>query len=149
MLSPSGTPQVSLSSLLQPQVIAATPGPAPAVCGLALPALPVPRARGLRERVSPAPAQGLAPRPPAGRVRLPPAGFATEGWFIGFISAIILLLLILLILCFIKRSKGGKYSGNPWPGARVRGVELQALLGPPPLAGWCGRVGAGGARWGF
>ncbi|KAF3812446.1 hypothetical protein GH733_019582 [Mirounga leonina] len=45
-----------------------------------------------------------------GRVRLPPAGFATEGWFIGFISAIILLLLILLILCFIKRSKGGKYS---------------------------------------
>ncbi|XP_006877252.1 PREDICTED: neural cell adhesion molecule L1 isoform X1 [Chrysochloris asiatica] len=45
-----------------------------------------------------------------GRVRLPPAGFATEGWFIGFVSAIILLLLILLILCFIKRSKGGKYS---------------------------------------
>lgn len=45
-----------------------------------------------------------------GRVRLPPAGFATEGWFIGFISAIILLFLILVILCFIKRSKGGKYS---------------------------------------
>uniref|UniRef100_A0A2K5RLI9 Neural cell adhesion molecule L1 n=1 Tax=Cebus imitator TaxID=2715852 RepID=A0A2K5RLI9_CEBIM len=45
-----------------------------------------------------------------GRVRLPPAGFATEGWFIGFVSAIILLLLLLLILCFIKRSKGGKYS---------------------------------------
>uniref|UniRef100_A0A673VNX6 Neural cell adhesion molecule L1 n=2 Tax=Suricata suricatta TaxID=37032 RepID=A0A673VNX6_SURSU len=45
-----------------------------------------------------------------GRVRLPPAGFTTEGWFIGFISAIILLLLVLLILCFIKRSKGGKYS---------------------------------------
>ncbi|XP_053551776.1 neural cell adhesion molecule L1 isoform X2 [Bombina bombina] len=36
--------------------------------------------------------------------------FATEGWFIGLISAIVLLLLILLILCFIKRSKGGKYS---------------------------------------
>eukprot|EP00069_Balaena_mysticetus_P006673 bmy_18754T0 len=45
-----------------------------------------------------------------GRVRLPPAGFATEGWFIGFVSAIIVLLLIFLILCFIKRSKGGKYS---------------------------------------
>ncbi|TKC37885.1 hypothetical protein EI555_009223, partial [Monodon monoceros] len=45
-----------------------------------------------------------------GRVRLPPAGFATEGWFIGFVSAIIVLLLILLILCVIKRSKGGKYS---------------------------------------
>ncbi|XP_069501495.1 neural cell adhesion molecule L1 isoform X2 [Ambystoma mexicanum] len=39
-----------------------------------------------------------------------PGGFATEGWFIGLISAIVLLLLILLILCFIKRSKGGKYS---------------------------------------
>uniref|UniRef100_A0A8B9HTV9 L1 cell adhesion molecule, paralog a n=1 Tax=Astyanax mexicanus TaxID=7994 RepID=A0A8B9HTV9_ASTMX len=38
-------------------------------------------------------------------------GFATEGWFIGLISALVLLLLILLILCFIKRSKGGKYSG--------------------------------------
>lgn len=43
-------------------------------------------------------------------VPLTPAGFATEGWFIGFVCAIILLLLILLILCFIKRSKGGKYS---------------------------------------
>ena len=40
-------------------------------------------------------------------------GFATQGWFIGLVSAIVLLLLILLILCFIKRSKGGKYSGNP------------------------------------
>lgn len=60
---------------------------------------------------------------PAGRVRLPPAGFATEGWFIGFISAIILLVLVLLILCFIKRSKGGKYSGKPRPGAQVRVVE--------------------------
>ncbi|KAG7477340.1 hypothetical protein MATL_G00068490 [Megalops atlanticus] len=37
-------------------------------------------------------------------------GFATQGWFIGLISAIVLLLLVLLILCFIKRSKGGKYS---------------------------------------
>lgn len=36
--------------------------------------------------------------------------FPTEGWFIGLVSAIGLLLLILLILCFIKRSKGGKYS---------------------------------------
>uniref|UniRef100_A0A4X1VLX1 Neural cell adhesion molecule L1 n=1 Tax=Sus scrofa TaxID=9823 RepID=A0A4X1VLX1_PIG len=45
-----------------------------------------------------------------GRVGLPPAGFEPEGWFISFVSAIILLLLVLLILCFIKRSKGGKYS---------------------------------------
>ncbi|TFJ96050.1 EIN3-binding F-box protein 1 [Platysternon megacephalum] len=36
--------------------------------------------------------------------------FATEGWFIGFICAVVLLLLLLLILCFVKRSKGGKYS---------------------------------------
>uniref|UniRef100_A0A4W5JJJ4 L1 cell adhesion molecule, paralog a n=1 Tax=Hucho hucho TaxID=62062 RepID=A0A4W5JJJ4_9TELE len=37
-------------------------------------------------------------------------GFATQGWFIGLVSAIVLLLLVLLILCFIKRGKGGKYS---------------------------------------
>ncbi|KAG9477908.1 hypothetical protein GDO78_013087 [Eleutherodactylus coqui] len=41
---------------------------------------------------------------------LPKNGFATQGWFIGLISAIVLLLLILVIICFIKRSKGGKYS---------------------------------------
>ncbi|XP_072287872.1 neural cell adhesion molecule L1 isoform X2 [Pyxicephalus adspersus] len=40
----------------------------------------------------------------------PPKGFASEGWFIALITTIVLLLLILLILCFIKRSKGGKYS---------------------------------------
>uniref|UniRef100_A0A3P8UED9 Neural cell adhesion molecule L1.1 n=1 Tax=Cynoglossus semilaevis TaxID=244447 RepID=A0A3P8UED9_CYNSE len=37
-------------------------------------------------------------------------GFATRGWLIGLISAILLLLLILLILCLIKRSRGGKYA---------------------------------------
>ncbi|TNN56957.1 Neural cell adhesion molecule L1 [Liparis tanakae] len=31
--------------------------------------------------------------------------FATQGWFIGVVSAIVLLLLILLIFCFIKRMK--------------------------------------------
>ncbi|GAA6066881.1 neural cell adhesion molecule L1.1 isoform X1, partial [Tachysurus ichikawai] len=36
--------------------------------------------------------------------------FATQGWFIGLISAVVLLLLLLLILCFVKKSKGGKYS---------------------------------------
>ncbi|KAG8513850.1 Neural cell adhesion molecule L1 [Galemys pyrenaicus] len=45
-----------------------------------------------------------------GRLLLRPTGFATEAWFIGFVSAIVLLLLVLLILCFIKHSKGGKYS---------------------------------------
>ncbi|KAM7404693.1 hypothetical protein PAMP_012017 [Pampus punctatissimus] len=44
------------------------------------------------------------------RVRDLPQSFATQGWFIGVVSAIVLLLLTLLILCFIKRSKGGKYS---------------------------------------
>ncbi|XP_015261099.1 PREDICTED: neural cell adhesion molecule L1, partial [Gekko japonicus] len=38
------------------------------------------------------------------------AGFASQGWFIGFVSAIVLLILVLVLLCFIKRSKGGKYS---------------------------------------
>lgn len=66
-------------------------------------------------------------------MRLPPPGFATEGWFIGFISAIILLLLILLILCFIKRSKGGKYSGNlPWTTVHP---FYKCLLVPEPPAG--------------
>uniref|UniRef100_A0A8C7MMG7 Neural cell adhesion molecule L1.1-like n=1 Tax=Oncorhynchus kisutch TaxID=8019 RepID=A0A8C7MMG7_ONCKI len=39
-----------------------------------------------------------------------PGDFATQGWFIGLISAVVLLLLLLLVLCFIKRSKGGKYA---------------------------------------
>uniref|UniRef100_A0A8C3PTH8 Neural cell adhesion molecule L1 n=1 Tax=Calidris pygmaea TaxID=425635 RepID=A0A8C3PTH8_9CHAR len=34
---------------------------------------------------------------------------ATQGWFIGLMCAIALLVLILLIVCFIKRSRGGKY----------------------------------------
>uniref|UniRef100_A0A8K9V7Z8 L1 cell adhesion molecule, paralog a n=1 Tax=Oncorhynchus mykiss TaxID=8022 RepID=A0A8K9V7Z8_ONCMY len=41
-----------------------------------------------------------------------PSSGPTAGWFIGLVSAIVLLLLVLLILCFIKRSKGGKYSGS-------------------------------------
>ncbi|KAK1801615.1 hypothetical protein P4O66_022186 [Electrophorus voltai] len=40
------------------------------------------------------------------------SGFATQGWFIGLISALVLLLLIFIILCLIKKSKGGKYSVN-------------------------------------
>ncbi|XP_040009220.1 neural cell adhesion molecule L1-like isoform X2 [Xiphias gladius] len=39
-----------------------------------------------------------------------PGGFATQGWLIGLISAIVLILLILVILCLIKRSRGGKYA---------------------------------------
>uniref|UniRef100_A0A803VGW6 Neurofascin n=1 Tax=Ficedula albicollis TaxID=59894 RepID=A0A803VGW6_FICAL len=37
---------------------------------------------------------------------------ATQGWFIGLMCAIALLVLILLIVCFIKRSRGGKYPGE-------------------------------------
>ncbi|XP_038165165.1 neural cell adhesion molecule L1.1-like isoform X3 [Cyprinodon tularosa] len=39
-----------------------------------------------------------------------PGRFATQGWLIGLISAILLLILILLILCLIKRRRGGKYA---------------------------------------
>ncbi|XP_063071451.1 neurofascin homolog (chicken) a [Engraulis encrasicolus] len=34
---------------------------------------------------------------------------ATQGWFIGLMCAVALIVLILLIVCFIKRSRGGKY----------------------------------------
>ncbi|XP_045438988.1 neurofascin isoform X5 [Pipistrellus kuhlii] len=37
------------------------------------------------------------------------ADISTQGWFIGLMCAIALLVLILLIVCFIKRSRGGKY----------------------------------------
>ncbi|XP_073669092.1 neural cell adhesion molecule L1.1 [Paramisgurnus dabryanus] len=40
----------------------------------------------------------------------PASGFATQGWFIGLISAVVLILLVLLILCFINRREGGKHS---------------------------------------
>lgn len=42
------------------------------------------------------------------------ADIATQGWFIGLMCAIALLVLILLIVCFIKRSRGGKYPGERW-----------------------------------
>uniref|UniRef100_A0A4W6E8U6 Neural cell adhesion molecule L1 n=1 Tax=Lates calcarifer TaxID=8187 RepID=A0A4W6E8U6_LATCA len=38
---------------------------------------------------------------------------ATQGWFIGLMCAIALIILILLIVCFIKRSRGGKYPVTP------------------------------------
>uniref|UniRef100_A0A3B5M3Z4 Neural cell adhesion molecule L1 n=1 Tax=Xiphophorus couchianus TaxID=32473 RepID=A0A3B5M3Z4_9TELE len=34
---------------------------------------------------------------------------STQGWFIGIMCAVALIVLILLIVCFIKRSRGGKY----------------------------------------
>lgn len=83
----------------------------------------------------------LPPLPSPGRVRLPPTGFATEGWFIGFVSAIVVLLLVLLILCFIKRSKGGKYSGTSRPCP-----PLARSLSPGKTAWACWGRRAGGPR---
>lgn len=57
------------------------------------------------------------PRPPAYTNNQ--TDIATQGWFIGLMCAIALLVLILLIVCFIKRSRGGKY-----PGESVRGGGL-------------------------
>uniref|UniRef100_A0A3B5M482 Neural cell adhesion molecule L1 n=1 Tax=Xiphophorus couchianus TaxID=32473 RepID=A0A3B5M482_9TELE len=37
---------------------------------------------------------------------------STQGWFIGIMCAVALIVLILLIVCFIKRSRGGKYPGT-------------------------------------
>lgn len=37
---------------------------------------------------------------------------ATQGWFIGLMCAVALLTLTLLTVCFVKRNKGGKYSGK-------------------------------------
>ncbi|XP_020559007.1 neurofascin isoform X3 [Oryzias latipes] len=49
---------------------------------------------------------------------------ATQGWFIGLMCAIALIILILLIVCFIKRSRGGKYPGAVWV-ATVRKVLVR------------------------
>lgn len=49
------------------------------------------------------------------------ADIATQGWFIGLMCAIALLVLILLIVCFIKRSRGGKYPGTTRQTLGLRG----------------------------
>uniref|UniRef100_A0A8C1Q3V7 L1 cell adhesion molecule, paralog b n=1 Tax=Cyprinus carpio TaxID=7962 RepID=A0A8C1Q3V7_CYPCA len=51
--------------------------------------------------------------------------FATQGWFIGLISAMVLLLLVLLILCYIKKSKGGKYSVKENEEDQVNGAHTK------------------------
>nr|XP_060628943.1 neurofascin isoform X19 [Anolis sagrei ordinatus] len=55
------------------------------------------------------PAIGESPLPLNEAYTKPPRDIATQGWFIGLMCAIALLVLILLIVCFIKRSRGGKY----------------------------------------
>ncbi|XP_043092354.1 neural cell adhesion molecule L1.1 isoform X2 [Puntigrus tetrazona] len=52
-----------------------------------------------------------------------PSSFATQGWFIGLISAMVLLLLVLLVLCYIKKSKGGKYSVKDKEEDQVNGAR--------------------------
>lgn len=37
---------------------------------------------------------------------------STQGWFIGLMCAVALLTLVLLTVCFVKRNRGGKYSGK-------------------------------------
>lgn len=39
-------------------------------------------------------------------------GISTQGWFIGLMCAVALLTLLLLTICFVRRNKGGKYSGK-------------------------------------
>ncbi|XP_065259655.1 neurofascin isoform X5 [Emys orbicularis] len=55
---------------------------------------------------SPAPLNEATPTPAYTKNHV---DIATQGWFIGLMCAIALLVLILLIVCFIKRSRGGKY----------------------------------------
>ncbi|XP_072504179.1 neurofascin isoform X9 [Notamacropus eugenii] len=50
-----------------------------------------------------------SPAPPNEASTRNQVDIATQGWFIGLMCAIALLVLILLIVCFIKRSRGGKY----------------------------------------
>ncbi|XP_075396663.1 neurofascin isoform X5 [Tenrec ecaudatus] len=50
-----------------------------------------------------------SPAPPNEAYTNNQADIATQGWFIGLMCAIALLVLMLLIVCFIKRSRGGKY----------------------------------------
>ncbi|XP_034021179.1 neurofascin-like [Thalassophryne amazonica] len=47
---------------------------------------------------------------------------ATQGWFIGLMCAIALIILILLIVCFIKRSRGGKYPGAVFIASFTKGL---------------------------
>ncbi|XP_054837805.1 neurofascin isoform X11 [Eublepharis macularius] len=55
------------------------------------------------------PAKGESPSPLNEAYTKNQGDIATQGWFIGLMCAIALLVLILLIVCFIKRSRGGKY----------------------------------------
>lgn len=71
----------------------------------------------------------LRPPPPSPSSAAPTAyidqvDIATQGWFIGLMCAIALIILILLIVCFIKRSRGGKYPGRALTDDPVTPVDL-------------------------
>lgn len=53
---------------------------------------------------------------------------ATQGWFIGLMCAIALIILILLIVCFIKRSRGGKYPGELPTAFLCKSVLLSEIM---------------------
>uniref|UniRef100_A0A3P8ZED6 Neural cell adhesion molecule L1 n=1 Tax=Esox lucius TaxID=8010 RepID=A0A3P8ZED6_ESOLU len=55
--------------------------------------------------------------------RLYHVDIATQGWFIGLMCAIALIILILLIVCFIKRSRGGKYPVRDKKDLPLEGVD--------------------------
>ncbi|XP_035675629.1 neuronal cell adhesion molecule-like isoform X2 [Branchiostoma floridae] len=61
--------------------------------------------------------------PPA--ARMTPVG--QQGWFIGLMCAIAFLILILLIICFIKKSRGGKYSVSEKEDALKGDPETQPI----------------------
>lgn len=79
-------------------------------------------------------------RPPVPRASAPSlcAGYAglyddiaAQGWFIGLMVAVAVLTLALLTVCFVKRNRGGKYSGDVLPlrGARGAGAARGSLVG--------------------
>lgn len=57
----------------------------------------------------------------------------TQGWFIGIMCAVALIVLILLIVCFIKRSRGGKYPGNLVLFSIPSSCDHHLPAGPPKL----------------
>lgn len=60
---------------------------------------------------------------------------STQGWFIGLMCAVAALTLTLLTVCFVKRNRGGKYSGNV-PPPRVRGPGSRHARRQPEALWW-------------
>lgn len=79
---------------------------------------------------------------------------AAQGWFIGLMVAVAVLTLALLTVCFVKRNRGGKYSGDVLPlrGARGRSARLSggdargSAVGDKALPAATARVDLGVSR---